>query len=377
MITQDYIEQIESFDSHGAPVLSLYLDLPPERQFNNAYRIVLKDLLKESREGLSKAARRDFEREAERVQTWLGERRPEGRSLMLFTCSARDFWQPTYLSVGNRDHLAFEPKPDLAPLFELMAEYERYAVAVVDKKQAHVYSVFMGEIEAENHSEDFVPAKHDQGGVSQANYLRHHEAHVYRHLKPVVECLTQMSRDRPFDRLVLSGPEEVRDELADLLPKDLARRVVATLPDLPANEAQVLRITLEVEEQVERREENARLDHVLEVAASGGPATAALTETLLALWQRAVHTLLISGDSHDRGAECSNCGRLQSDPNPRCPACNAEMRPVHDLFERAIERAVDQDSEVEVLHGKPARRLQQEAGGMGALLRFRLPAEVL
>jgi hypothetical protein len=35
------------------------------------------------------------------------------------------------LAVRVRDHLAFEPAPDLAPLLELLDEYERYAVAVV------------------------------------------------------------------------------------------------------------------------------------------------------------------------------------------------------------------------------------------------------
>jgi peptide subunit release factor 1 (eRF1) len=289
---------------------------------------------------------------------------------------ARDLWQPAFFKVPARDHLAFEPKPDLAPLVDLMDEYERYVVAVVDKKRAQVYRVFMGEIETERQAKDFVPAKHDQGGVSQANYQRHHEAHVYRHLKPLVEQLSQMLRDVPFDRLVLAGPEEVREELADLLPKDLARRVVAKLPDMPANEAEVVRLTLEVEEQVERREENARLDHMLELAASGGLATAAVPETLLALWQRAVHTLVISGDTHAAGVECSNCGRLQGDSTPRCPACSAEMSPIHDIFERAIEQAVDQDSAAEILHGKPARRLQEETGGMGALLRFHLPVDV-
>jgi hypothetical protein len=52
MVTQEQIEELEAFDGGGARVLSVYLDLNPERQVRRSYRIVFEDLLKESRERL-------------------------------------------------------------------------------------------------------------------------------------------------------------------------------------------------------------------------------------------------------------------------------------------------------------------------------------
>jgi peptide subunit release factor 1 (eRF1) len=52
MVTQEQIEELEAFDGGGARVLSVYLDLDPERQVRRSYRIVFEDLLKESRERL-------------------------------------------------------------------------------------------------------------------------------------------------------------------------------------------------------------------------------------------------------------------------------------------------------------------------------------
>jgi peptide subunit release factor 1 (eRF1) len=39
-----------------------------------------------------------------------------------------------------------------------------------------------------------------------------------------------------------------------------------------------------------------------------------------------------------------------------------------------MTRTLEQNGSVEVVHDEAARRLQQAGGGMGALLRYRLPA---
>jgi hypothetical protein len=55
------------------------------------------------------------------------------------------------------------------------------------------------------------------------------------------------------------------------------------------------------------------------------------------------------------------------------PACGHATSPVHDLFHRAMERAVEQSGSVDVLHGAASRRLLEIGGGMGALLRYPSP----
>jgi peptide subunit release factor 1 (eRF1) len=49
------------------------------------------------------------------------------------------------------------------------------------------------------------------------------------------------------------------------------------------------------------------------------------------------------------------------------------MEAVHDVFHRAMARAIEQSGSVETLHGDPAAHLLEAGGGMGAILRYHLP----
>ena len=88
VVTRADVERLVRFDGHGARILSVYLDLDPERQVTRSYRIVLEDLVKAAREPLHKDARRDLEVEAAKVQEWLEKERPGARGLAVFSSSA-------------------------------------------------------------------------------------------------------------------------------------------------------------------------------------------------------------------------------------------------------------------------------------------------
>jgi peptide chain release factor subunit 1 len=259
----------------------------------------------------------------------------------------------------------------VAPLLDVVDEYERYAIVLVDKRHARLFSVYMGEIEESDKLQDFVPGKHDQGGYSQANYQRHHEAHVYRHLKHVVERLNDLYRSRSFDRLVLAGPDEALSEFQRLLPRPLAQRVVGTFhAETSAGTAEILEKTLAVERQVERAHEERLIDDLLETAGAGGRASLGLAPTLEAIWLGDVQTLFVADRLSVAGSECPSCGWLAEGSNETCPACGATMKPVHDVVHRAMARTLEQSGTVEVVHDTVADRLREVAGGIGALLRY-------
>jgi peptide chain release factor subunit 1 len=372
------VDQLAGFDGRGAPVLSVYLGLDPARHVRRSHRIAFEDLVRETRERLEGPAREAFVQEAARVRTWLeGQEPPRGRGLALFSCSSRELWEAHVLAVGVDDHLAFEARADVAPLLGVLDEHERFAIALVDKERARLFVIFAGEIEEMDVLKDFVPGKHDQGGYSQPNYQRHHDAHVFRHLKRVVEHLAHLLRRRRFDRLIVAGPEEATSELRRLLPRMLALRLAAVVPgEMFATDAEVLDTALEIERRLERETEARLLDELLETAGAGGPATCGVVPTLDALWFDAVQTLVVSADVHVGGIECPNCWRLDPGSSVTCPACDAPTRPVHDLFHRAMGAARERAAGVEVLHGEAAGRLLKQGGGLSAFLRYRPPAPV-
>ena len=201
MVNPANVEQLGKFDGQGARVLSVYLDLDPGGQVRRTYRVVFEDLVKETGARLTQEAREAFDAEAARVQSWLETEPLKGKGLVLFSCAPRDLWQVFTLQVRVEHHLAFEPDPDLAPLLELLDDHERYAVALVDKRHARLFTVFMGEIEEADEFEDYLFRASMTRGASR----RPATSVIMRHMCTGISsgscstCRSSFSGDRSID----------------------------------------------------------------------------------------------------------------------------------------------------------------------------------
>jgi peptide chain release factor subunit 1 len=372
-VTPADVDRLVRFDGHGARVLSAYLDLDPERQVTRSFRIVFEDLVKAAREGLDKAGRLELEAEAAKVRAWLEAKQPGGLGLATFSSMPADLWQAWFLPISALDRLSYEPHPLVIPLLALIEDHERYVVAVVDKESARLLTVFEGVIESRQAFTDFVPGKHDQGGPAQARYQRHHETHVLWHVKRVVQQLSELLRNREFDRLILAGPEEATTELREQLPHELQRRLVATVPaEMDAGDALILRMTQQIEQRVERDSEAGLVTELIGAWKANGNGVCGIAPTSDALYLRQVNTLVIAEGLTVAGSECPVDSRLEPGRPEECPMCGAEMTPVGDLIDRAAQQTLEQDGRVEIAHEAAAERLRAECDGIGAVLRFRL-----
>lgn len=85
-------------------------------------------------------------REAERVWAWLEENpKVGGRGLAMFCCTPRGLFESETVAVPVADRLMFDRRADARPLLALFDDYERYAVVLVDKRKARLFTVFLGE----------------------------------------------------------------------------------------------------------------------------------------------------------------------------------------------------------------------------------------
>jgi peptide chain release factor subunit 1 len=372
-VTQAEVMRLVRFDGHGARILSVYLDLGPERQVTRSHAIVLKDLVKAAREPLDKDSRHALDTEAARVQAWLDEEAPRARGLAVFSSSPAGVWATYNLPVAVPDRLSFDIHPLITPLLNLLDDLERYVVALVDKESARLLTVFEGRIESIEAFSDDVPGKHDQGGQAQARLQRHHEDHVIRHVKRVVQRLSEGLREREFDRLILAGPEEATAMLRERLPHELARRLVATVPaEMFATDAEILRMTLEIAQRAESESEEGLVTSVIDASKSSGPGACGMSATLEAIWLRQVLRLVVADGLTAAGSECPVDGRLYRAPAGPCPMCGAEMLALGDIVDRAAQLTLEQDGEVEIVHEGAAQQLHDACDGMAAALRFRL-----
>jgi hypothetical protein len=365
-LTLDHLSSLATFDAEGAPVLSVYLDVPPERHLKDAMRTAFLELIRSLPD---EAARREAAHVEPLIYT------PRARALAIFSCAGRSFLQVHHLPVPIADTVAFERRPDIGPLIAVLDDYNRYAVALVDKARARIFTIHLGAVEEAQQMFEDIPQKHDQGGMSQNRLQRQHEEHVHWHLKDVVERLERLARQRRIDRLVLAGPVEPVSELRSMLPRALADRLVdvANL-EFFAGEDDILAKTLEIEQGAERELEARVVDQLAEAEAHER-GTRGVADTLRALSVGSVMTLVVAHGAGVPGVECFACGVLESMARDTCVACGGPMEPTRNVVHRAMAHAIAQNASVEVVHGDAAQRLQ-EYEGVGAVLRFTNPHAV-
>lgn len=375
MMTPEALAELVGFEVTGQRVLSVVLGLDPERQIERDYLVVFRNLVREQAGNLDDEGRKELEIEAERVETFLTQTPPEGLGVLIYSCTPAGFWRVYYLPEAPADAVYFTPKPRLRPALDLLDENERYAVVLADRDSARILIVSQRDIEDWWQLQSVVPGRHKQGGWSQANFQRSHDKAVDDHLKSVRDHLTQMDSEMAFNRIAIGGPTETTARFMNLLPAALREQVIDTFAiEMFATDAEVMERTRTMAAEAEREGESVIVEQAINDAAAGGPAASGLDATLLAVSNAQVGLLVVEGNLVATGGTCPSCGRLAAGDGARCPACGAELSAVDDIVEYAIGRVIMAGGGVELVHGAAATRLQAEAGGIGALLRY-VPSE--
>ena len=204
--------------------------------------------------------------------------------------------------------------------------------------------------------------------MSQDHQKRRHYEHARHHLRRTAHKLMEILNARPFDRLILVGPEEATVLLEEELPRPLRVRFSGRLRlPVTASESEVLQATLQEAEAIERRVELDMVNQLIDVTTTPR-AELGLAATPDALADSRVHTLFLTDSFGAAGAECPICGRLAGEPG-RCPSCGEGVMTPGELRERMIDNAVAQGARIEIVSGEAATLLE-EHGGVGAYTRY-------
>lgn len=373
---RERLRALADWDTDGLPVTTVYLDVdgrrrPRRRDFARRAHDLAGLAADESRP-LGRDAHRSVCGDARRIRSFVDgfDRRGSVRGLALFSCSSAGLWQDVELARPVRDGHRVGTRPHLLPLEALLELAETFCAVLVDRERARIFLSSLGEIEEVTRLLDDVPGRHDQGGWAQARLQRHIEDHVQRHLKHVADMLLRVQRRRPFDHLVLAGPEEAVGELEREL-HDYSRRKVLGRLSLPmaASAEQVRDRLLDLEVELEARREREAVERLVSEAASGtGRVVIGMEDTLSALEANRAEVLVVAEGLRAAGVRCERCGhRASADPDRPCRACGGPVAEVPDLVEEAVEAALRQRSRVETVSDGDRLR---EVGGVGVLLRF-------
>jgi peptide chain release factor subunit 1 len=377
MISRTEVETlVQREPASGSAVLSVYLDVDQSKasNFKRKYQDALKDMLRSIEARLDGGQPR-FAADAAFAQDHVSALKPSGKSLILFVDAAEKFFWSRELQVPVRNTVRWAERPYVKPLLALIDDYERYGVVLVDKERGRLFTVYLGEIaEHGDFLADLSVRRIKSPGMdhimSERRLQNRAASHAHLHLKQVAESLDRLVDEYRFDRILIGGPVEATSELQNLVPKRVRGRLVGRLSiAVTASARDVLAETLRIGEQIERQMEEQIVHDVITGNDNHHPFTLGLERTVHALCEERIWRMVYAQGYTPAGGRCSSCEMLFAVSSGTCEYCGAAIKPIDDLMERMVERALEQDSLLEEVTGNAAVRLR-EVGGIGAILRF-------
>ena len=150
-------------------------------------------------------------RDLARIARWFEKEfdRAGVRGVAVFAAGDGELFRTLELPEPVADDVRVEPELHLAPLARF-AERDGALVAVVGRERGQVYRLDANALVPIADESSDTPRRHDQGGLSQANYERHIETIVDRHLRDVAATLERCVRRTGGREVVLVGTEETR-----------------------------------------------------------------------------------------------------------------------------------------------------------------------
>jgi hypothetical protein len=289
-VAEDVRQAIEFESEVQTPILSVYLNVDPSRRTADKYKLALRNLL-------NRAAGANPD-DCKRMQNYLemGFNR-QGRSLVMFSCAAHDFWWAKNYMVPVEDAVFVGRRPYVRQLAQLMDTYERYGVVHVDSLGARLYVFNMGVLEAaEGYLGEEVKV-HKAGGWAAARYQRHEVGVAQQNLQDAAEFAEDFYRRAATRRLLLAGTDKNVARFQEMLSQRLRAMVMGHFAaGANATPAELSDKAIKLVQKAAAEKAKATADEIVDIVHKQGNAVAGLAETLTAVQDgRATQIVVLSG----------------------------------------------------------------------------------
>jgi peptide chain release factor subunit 1 len=368
MLTERDLQELIAYRPQQ-PVLSVYLDVDPSGGPADAYKLRLRQLLKEFEDALPDDVEH-LSRFVEHEYDW------SGRSLAIFSCVADDFFRQYALRTPIRDRARALNRPYVKPLADLWDNYGNHAVVLVDKQGARMFHFHLGELREHEGTLGETVRHTKRGGGSQAagrrggstGFTRHADEVAERNLREAAKVIAQFLKENHVRRVLIGGTDSTVAYFLDQLPKSWRSLVIGTFPmSISSGSSQVLERAMQVAMDAERKREERIVSAVITAAAKGRDGVVRLDDTLSSVHAGRVQTLIIHEGFRAAGFRCNGCDYITTQELPQCPFCGGEFMQIADAVEHAVRRVMEDNGEVEVVYANPDL---ERAGSIGALLRY-------
>ena len=368
MLSESDLRELLEFTAPH-PVLSVYLNTVPTEGNADAYKLRLRTMLKEVQLPNDISV---IEHYINHEYDW------SGRSVAIFSCAAKGFWRVYPLAIAVPNQIYLGDRPAVKPLAGALDAFGGYGVVLVDKQGARLFHFHLGELREQDGvvGETVKHTKH--GGASAvpgrrggtAGQTHYEDELVERNMKENVDFTVRFFEENHVRRILIGGSEDNVAQFRSLLPKAWQSLIVGTFPmSMTASHLEVLAKAMQVGLEAEQRRQARLIDGVVTAAAKGSGGALGLKDTLAAIADGRVQTLVLSESFRESGYRCKSCGYLMvaEDSTLACPLCGGSFETIPDVVELAVAAVMKSGAEVEVMHDNQAL---VKAGKMGAVLRY-------
>jgi peptide chain release factor subunit 1 len=359
MLTAETIDRITHFDSHGLPVVSVYMEIPLDTKDRTDVRGKAASLLQQLEpladgESVDHDARMSVRADIRRIGEAVSEERFPAGGVAFFSCSGADLYEEVRLPRAVHDRVIVDETPWVRPMLAVLEEYPRAAVVIVDSADAQLWELYQGELAEDVRLKDrklrttSLSAAAGWRGWREPEIQRKGLELAKKHFRHVVDVLQDRADDRRYDVLLVGGHAEQIPGFLDYLPRELRDRVIGTFvvdPDtvdrgvIKSEAGQIL-------ERYERDQERQRVAEVLERAAEHKPTAIGVPACLWASSMAAIGTLLVQDGVVVPGVACGNCGWLGL-AGQTCPVCSGHLRETPDVLDELVQAVIDESGTVE------------------------------
>jgi peptide chain release factor subunit 1 len=366
MFTETELQELLKFQS-SHPALSVYLNTDTTEGTADYYKRNLRSMLKDItlRDDVF-AVERFFDHE------YVGS----GRSVAIFSCAPEAYFKTFSLAVPLRSRARVGNRLHVKPLADILDAFGGYGVALVDKQGARLFYFHLGELLEQEGTVGETVRRTKHGGASQvtgrrggvAGQTNYAEEVAERNMREAAEFAARFFANKNVRRVLVGGTEDNVASFRSLLPKAWQSLIVGTFSmAMTASKDDVLDRAMQIGRLAEQRREVQLIKSVVTSAAKGRGGVTGLDNTLHALQDGRVHTLIIREGFQAPGYICQGCGYLTAKEIEVCPFCGQMVENIPDAVEMAVHKVMEQGGEVEVLHDA---EITEKIGHIGAQLHY-------
>ena len=385
------IEKLGSMEPDGAPFFSIYLNAEAGQNGRDTFPIWLKNPLSEQEQKYKEdeVELALFKQTVERINDFVeNETDPSANGIAIFTKMGDDYFEAVQLDVAFPESKFFSlDRPHIFPLARAVNENPRYAVLWADKNKADIY-VFGGEtrirsdVEVESKVESIqneVAQATQAGGWSQQRFARRREKFHMEHAKEVVAELEEVMKKFNVDHLVICGDEEtilpvIKPELSKAMEEKLIGTFSMSQYD---SEDEIRERSLEVVNIEMATLQQQKIEQLNDAAKSSAKmGTLGVEDTLRALANGQVEELILASNIDTFDYSKKKVKKILKEYEPgddTAPAdASAAIGDAAQIADQLIVRAINTAARITFIKDES---MLEEAGGVGAILRFNMNAQ--